>query len=230
MSTNENIKKMFEREFDKELMKQRILDKERKKNMNLKTLYKWSVASFCLVAIISGIVLSNHKELKSNQYEPSIESKNHVCMYINNVQEMSQGTLKFNAEVKRIDVENLPYFKEIENINLPNDFDTKQASAIYIDSDKEESQTLQSYVFNYSNTKKNRYIRVSFSKENKPIRDYYFPEDGSKMSKINNIELKIFKYNELYFTEFHYKNINFDIETTNITEQELTNLLLSILK
>lgn len=44
------------------------------------------------------------------------------------------------------------------------------------------------------------------------------------------MELKIFKYNELYFTEFKYKDINFDIETTNITEQELTDLLLSIIK
>ena len=82
----------------------------------------------------------------------------------------------------------------------------------------------------YSNTDKGREIIVSFSKENKPIRDYYFSEEGSKISKIDNFELKIFKFNELYFTEFNYKGINFDIETTNITEQELTDLLLSIIK
>ena len=50
------------------------------------------------------------------------------------------------------------------------------------------------------------------------------------MSNINNLELKIFKYNELYFTKFNYKGINFDIETSNITEQELTDLLVSIIK
>lgn len=110
------------------------------------------------------------------------------------------------------------------------DVDVKTTNIVKPDRESNEYNILQSYVFNYSNKKNDRYIRVSFSKENKPIRDYYFFEEGSKMSKINNIELKIFKYNRLHFTEFNYKGINFDIETMNITEQELTDLLLSILK
>ena len=41
MSNNRNIKKMFEREFDIEIMKQKILEEERKEKMNLKNIFKY---------------------------------------------------------------------------------------------------------------------------------------------------------------------------------------------
>ncbi len=233
MSNNRNLKKMFEKEFDVEIMKQQILDEERKRNMNLKNVFKWSVVPICLVIVVCGmLIFNNTKELKPNIYKPNIETKDNVDMYINDISKMTQGTLKIDADVKISNIENIPYFKEISNIKLPSDFDNREVHEIYVkpDRDSGEYSILQSYVFNYSNTKNDRYIRVAFSKENKPIRDYHFSEEGSKISKINNMELKIFKYNELCFTEFNYKDINFDIETTNITEQELTDLLLSIIK
>lgn len=233
MSNNKNIKKMFEREFDIEIMKQQILDEERKRKMNFKNVFKWSVVPICLVAVICGVLIFNsNKELKPNIYKPNIETKDNVDMYINDVSKMTQGALKIDAVVKIINDVNIPYFEDLANIVIPNDFDNDQKYAIYVkpDKDSKEYDTLQSYEFNYCNTKNDRSISISFSKENKPIRDYHFSEEGSKVSKINNMELKIFKYEEIYFTEFSYKGINFDIETSNITEQELTNLLLSIIR
>lgn len=234
MESNRNIKKMFEKEFDIEIMKQKILDEERKSNMKFKNLLKWSFVPICLVAIISGIlILNNDKELKPNIYKPNIETTDNVNIYINDISGTTQEALRMDADVKIINNLSIPYFEEIGNIVVPNDFDNNHdAYAIYVKSDRDsdEYNILQSYVFNYSNTKNDRHITVSFSKENKPIRDYYFSEEGSRMSTINNTELNIFKYNELYYTEFNYKGINFDIETTNISEQELTDLLLSIIK
>jgi len=234
MSNNKNLKKMFEKEFDVEIMKQQILNEERKRNMNFKNVFKWSVAPICLVAIISGILIfNNNKELKPNIYKPNIETKDSVDMYINDISKTTQGAARLDADIKVINNLSIPYFEEIGNIVVPTDFDNNHdAYAIYVKSDKDSNEydTLQSYVFNYSNTKNDRNIRVAFSKENKPIRDYHFSEEGSKISKINNIELKVFKYNGLYFTEFNYKDINFDVETHDITEQELTDLLLSIIK
>lgn len=233
MKNNRNIKKMFQKEFDIERMKQQILDEERKRKMNLKNTFKWSVVPICLVAVICNVlVFNNTKELKSNIDKPNIESKDNIDMYINNISKLTQNALKMDADVKIINNMSIPYFNEIDSIIVPKDFDNNHdAYAIYVNPNKDSKDynILQSYVFHFSNTS-DRNIRVSFSKENKPIRDYYFPEEDSKISKINNIELKIFKYNELYFTEFKYKGINFDIETTHITEEELTNLLLSIIK
>ena len=46
----------------------------------------------------------------------------------------------------------------------------------------------------------------------------------------NGVELKIYKYEDIYFTEFKFNDYYFDIETSKITEQELSDFLLSIMK
>lgn len=235
MTNKEKLKKAIEQDINPKDYYKEIINKiERggkimKKNNNL---WKWSFVPICLIAIISGVLLINNKELKTNIYKPNIETKDNVNLYINDVSKMTQGVLSIDADIKITNIKNNQYFKEITNIKIPNDFNNQETYEIYVKSNREseEYNVLQSYVADYSNTDKGREIIVSFSKENKPIRDYYFSEEGSKISKIDNFELKIFKFNELYFTEFNYKGINFDIETTNITEQELTDLLLSIIK
>lgn len=164
---------------------------------------KWAFVPICLVAVISGILLINsNKELKFNVYKPNIENKDNVSIYINDISKMTEGLLRLDVDLKFANVENILYFQEISNIKIPSDFDNQEAFEIYVkpDRDSNEYTTLQSYVFNYSNRNNDRSIRVSFSKENKPVRDYYFSEEGSRVSKINNIELKIFKYNGLFFT------------------------------
>lgn len=235
MTNKEKMKKAIEQDINQESYYIEIIRTiEKGVKMEKKSnVWKWSLVPICLVIVISGILLINdNKELKSNISEPNIETKDNISIYINDISKISQGVLRFDADVKITNIKNIPNFKEIDNLKIPSDFDNQEVHEIYIKSDGNDSEynVLQSYVINYSNTKNDRYIRVSFAKENKPIRDYYFSEEGSKISKINNIELKIFKYDELYFTEFNYKGINFDIETTNITEQELTELLLSIIK
>ena len=236
MTNKENLKKAIEQDINPKYCYKEIINKiEREEKMKKKNnnLWKWSFVPICLVTIISGVLLiNNSKELNPNINIPNIETKDNVSLYINDISKMTQGVLRSDTDVKITNIENISYFKEIAGIKIPSDLDNKEAHEIYVkpDKDSQEYNVLQSYVVNYSNTENNRNIIVSFSKDNKPIRDYYFSEEGSKMSKINNIELKIFKYDELYFTEFNYEGINFDIETSKITEQELTDLLLSIIK
>lgn len=231
MTNKEKLKRAIEQDINPKSYYNEIINQiEKEDKMKKKSnMWRWSLVPICLVAVICGILLINNNKAL---YIPNIETKDNVSLHINDISKVSQGVLKIDADIKTTNIENIPYFEEIVNIKIPSDFDEQEAHKIYVKSDRESNEynILQSYVFNYSNKKNDRYIRVSFSKKNKPIRDYYYSEEGSKMSKINDIELKIFKYNSLYFTEFNYKGINFDIETTNITEQELTDLLLSILK
>ncbi len=236
MTNKEKLNKAIEQDINPKDYYKEIMSKiergERMKEKN-NNLWRWSFVPICLVAIISSVLLiNNDKELKPNIHIPNIETKDNVNLYINDVSKMTQGVLRLDADVKVTNIENIPYFKEIADIEIPSDFDSKEAYEIYVrpDRNSQEYNILQSYVVNYSDTENDRNISVSFSKDNKPIRDYYFPEEGSKISKINDIELKIFKYDELYFTEFNYEGINFDIETSKITEQELLTFLLSILK
>jgi len=235
MKNKEKLKSAIEQDINPKNYYNEIIKKvEKEDEMKKKNyIWQWSLVSTCLVAVISGILLVNsNKELKPNIYQPNMDAKDTINMYINDVNNVSQGALRIDADIKVTTIENTPYFKELDTIKVPSDFDNHEVQEIYVKSDRESNKynVLQCYVFNYSNTKKDRHIRISLSQKNKPVRDYSFSEEGSKLSKINNIELKVFKYNELYFTEFCYKGINFDIETTNITEQELTSLLSSILK
>ena len=46
----------------------------------------------------------------------------------------------------------------------------------------------------------------------------------------NKSELFIFKYENIYFTEFIYNGVNFDIELQNVDKEELVVLLKSIIK
>lgn len=236
MTNKEKLKRAIEQDINpkdyyKEIIKKIEKEDKVKKEKNL---LKWSFVPICLVAIISGVLLINdyNKQLKSDIYKPNIETKDNINLYINDISKMTQGMLKLDADIKTTSIDSFPYFKEITDIKIPSDFSEQESYEIYIkpDRDSKDYNILQSYEINYSNEKNDRNIKISFSKENKPIRDYHFSEEGSRMSNINNLELKIFKYNELYFTEFNYKGINFDIETSNITEQELTDLLVSIIK
>ena len=71
-------------------------------------------------------------------------------------------------------------------------------------------------------------IIIAFSEIEKPLRDYYI-DVGDKVSKIGDIEFIISQYKDMYIVTFNFKDIYFDIETTGITENELLELLQSIL-
>ena len=90
MASKKMIKEMFEKEFNAELMKQKVLDLERDKGMNLKV-FKWSIVPICLVAIICGTLFFRSKNLKPIVYEPNIEAKENVKVYFNDVSKISEG-------------------------------------------------------------------------------------------------------------------------------------------
>ena len=86
---------------------------------------------------------------------------------------------------------------------------------------------MHDYVLNYRKDDLNE-IKIAFSKVESPIRDYFIG-DGEKISKIGNVELKVSQWEKMYIVTFEYDDIYFDIETTGITENELVNLLKSII-
>ncbi len=83
------------------------------------------------------------------------------------------------------------------------------------------------YVFEYRKDNDGEII-IALCKEEEPLRDYFFEFKGKK-SKIGNTELEISQYNNKYMATFKFDNVYYDIETTNITENELLELLQSIL-
>lgn len=250
MSKDKNLKRMFDEKFDINKMHDEILDKvKEREKYNINKNLKYCIPIF-LVALIFGLISIGKNDTKKFITN---ESKNDFdTIYINNINDI--GTLKYDADIKTINYIDTLQFGTLENLDIPKDINNSTYSAVYVKSvnnrdeftENNDSNTydkphnncsdssnnydkLNNYTFNYQNSSNDRNILISFSNTNKPLRDYHFEKIG-KQSKINNIDLTIYKYENLYMTEFIYQNVNYDIETRNISEEELINLLKSIIK
>ena len=203
-----------------------------KTNKNKKVIYVLS--SICAVFILGiGIFVGVNKNLlPSNtvdigQTDGKGESVK-VELNINKLKDMSMTSL--DADVKTIELETLPKeFTFIENLLIPEEYEFENGYTVYTraNTDTEEYNVLHDYVLNYRKNDLNE-IKIAFSKVESPIRDYFIG-DGEKISKIGNVELKVSQWEKMYIVTFEYDDIYFDIETTGITENELVNLLKSII-
>lgn len=220
-------KKQIEDIFTKEIMKEQILQKYEENNKKIKFI-KYSLIPLCLVIIIGVIILNKNNILNNPTY---IDKENKINLNFNKITNLEK--LISDADIKT----EQNYFNLLwpdiltGGITLPSDLTKTKADVIFTkDNTTDDYTNLNCYVYNYYNDTGARNIRLSFSQNNKPIRDYYFSKENTKTSNINNYELIIYQYNQVYFVEFSYQGYNFDIETNNITQEELISLLKSIIK
>ncbi len=257
MSNKEIFKKVFDEKFNSEKIKEEIFLKQKinkekflkeilsEKNSEEKIFNKNNNKKIIPKDFSEERVKEKNNNKKNNKADIIFEEKNNSMeININKIKEKSLA--RVDCDVKIVskaehtnandslttDVENIEI---LENIKIPEDFNNTKYNLIYVDNEKnkmeeKEYSQLNNYNYIYNNTKNQRSINISFSNENKPIRDYFFTEENSEVSKINNVELKIYNYEKSYFTEFIYKGYYFDIETCDITQEELINLLTSIIK
>ena len=205
-----------------------------KANKNKKIVY--IITSACAVFVLCiGIIIGTNNSYFKKVYQIALEKTN-----TQNQEESLKNELNINkfkisamvsldADVKIITLKDLPEkFKFIENISLPEEYKLEENYIVCTRDNKEvdEYNILHDYVFNY--TKDNNKIKIAFSELEEPLRDYFI-EGGDKISKIGDAEFIIYQSGERYIVTFNYQNINFDIETTGITEDELVNLLQSII-
>ncbi len=233
MTNKEKLKNAIEEDINSKKYYNEIINKiEKGEQMKKNYILKWSLAPICLMLVISGIIFLNYQNNTVLKNKPYVDEKNNVTLNINEISD-EVGAYKIDADIKVVTNNDvnfpLPYKNEV--VEIPKDLDKTYKYILYFRKDKKskEYNIIGNYEIIYDNGN-DRTIKVSYSKDNKPVRDYYFSEEGSKITKINNIELKIYKFENVYFTEFKFNDYNFDIETSNITEQELSNFLLSILK
>lgn len=237
MENKEKLKRAIEQDINPKNYYKKIkckIEKGEKQNLK-KYIWKWSLVPICLVIVISGVLFLNYQNshiiiLKNKPY---IDKENNIILNINEVRENKVSQRLIDAEVKTVtnhDV-NFPLPYKNETVDLPKDLDTTYKYILYFreNTKSKEYNIVGNYEIAYTNDN-NRSIHVKYSKEHKPVRDYYFDEEGSTTTIINGIELKIYKFEDIYFTEFIFNDYSYDIETFKITEQELSLFLLSILK
>ena len=204
-----------------------------KTNKNRKILY--AISSICAVFILGiGIFIGtgkmNNTGLEIGKTEVNINKEESLVveLNINKLKVMEMADL--DADIKTIDIDKLPEeFKFMENLLIPEGYEFENIHTVYTreNINIEEYNILHDYILNYKKDDLNN-IKIAFSKVEQPLRDYFIQE-GDKISKIGDVELKISQWEEMYIVTFEYEDIYFDIETTGITENQLVDLLESLI-
>ncbi len=219
-------------------VKERIAISNIRKEVKMKNDKILKITSMGAVAIIFGFgIIFGINTLNNNTGENNIgianlkenkEESIKIEINMNKLEAVSQ--MSIDAKVQDANNFDMQYFEILKNIRVPNDMEKMSAEKIYVrDLNTGEYTKLHSYVCTYFDRNNNmRNIRISFSDTNKPLRDYNF-EDIGNISKINDIELKIYQYEEAYITIFEFGGYKFDIETSNVTESEILEVLKSII-
>ena len=228
MNNKNRLKNVINEYFDKERNYNEIQNRLNNSNNYMKYVLSMS----CLIIVVIMVLLSrNNVQLKK---EINIDSNNEIKINDYNVtnSSISNYVNTNNSNISNYSNVNIPYFEVLNNLNLPNDFDIKyegKARVKVLDKKDKDYGKINNYEFLFRNSKNSRNIIIGISDENEPISSININDNSSK-SIINNVELIIYKYNNRYIVKFSYKDYNFIIETTDIDENELINLLKSIIK
>ena len=200
-----------------------------KTKKNKKVIYVLS--SICAVFILGiGIFVGVNKNLLPGNTVDigKTDANDGVELNINKIKDMAMTTL--DADIKTVEMESLSEkFKFIESLAVPAEYQLESSYMVNVRSNRDiaEYDVIHDYVFNYRKDSLND-IKIAFSEIEEPIREYFIDE-GDKVSKIGEVELVISQWKEMYIVTFEYNNIYFDIETTGITENQLVDLLESIM-
>lgn len=236
MKENNNLRVAISKDFDKannlKEIKERIEESSKMKKRNM--IFKYAGGICCVALIVMGFILFNGK----NDIKKIFDNGKDV-IYINKVNSNSQAMLDVDIKSLDIDSNSDKLYKDlnesysfINEISIPSDLIINKKYAIYGKENISDNNysVLHNYRFIYKTSNSYRKITVSFSKNFEIPRDLILVSDNNKESTINNTKLVIQQYGQTYMTSFKYNNINFDIETRNITENEFISLLQSIIK
>ena len=225
---NNNLKEQVRKNVKEKIAVSNIRKEFDMKSKNNKKLIYW-VSSICAVFVLCFSLLIGTDFLNNGTEDLYGKKENlDIKLNINKIKELLMASL--DADIKIIDIEKLPEkFDFIKNTNIPDQYKLESSYNVYTrkDINVEEYDVLHDYVFKYRKDSINKIV-IAFSEIDKPLRDYYI-DSSDKVSMIGDIEFIISKYKEMYMVTFGYENINFDIETVGITENELVNLLQSII-
>ncbi|MBP3205120.1 MAG: hypothetical protein J6M66_06835 [Lachnospiraceae bacterium] len=108
----------------------------------------------------------------------------------------------------------------------------KKAYALYTHSaksDNPEEYQLYQYAFIYQRAEGEGMARIALSAPWSPLADYYLDlsvlQVPPEHSVINGVQLYIYEWRDRWFTSFEWQGVYYEVETTDLTEQEMVKLL-----
>lgn len=207
----------------------------RNQRKNVKIVYG-ILASCAMFALCAGVMIdktqlkqSDNSVLQAKLEDLKEELKTEI--YINKTNGL-KGDYFLDAQTRKMDAKAIAVDLRFKiDVIIPSDFEKNfEVNGIYIKgNDLKKYDVLQQYDFYYGNKEQTRTITLSLGfKDKRPVRDYYFL-NVEKTSRIGEVELEITQYKDSYLVIFSYKDVNYDIETTGITQDELIEFLTSLI-
>lgn len=205
-----------------------------KTNKNKRIVY--AISSICAVFILGVGILASTGKLNHNIIPNKIteieENGNKedlkVELNINQLKELVATSL--DADIQTMEMTEVPAnIQFINNIKVPEGYQLESSYNVYIRSERNIAKydLLHDYVFSYKKDSTNSII-IAVSEIEEPLRDYYI-DGGEKLSKIGDTQLIISRWKDMYIVTFEYNDLYFDIETTGVTENQLVDLLESLI-
>ena len=194
-------------------------------------IFKYSLVPMAIVIAITSVFLLNKKSIKNNVLDSNV--KNNDVIIVNNIDNNFDNT-KLDIDGRSEDITSDDLYKIyplLKDIVVPNDYNINRIIKCYLfNDDTGKYDKLYGYTIIYSGGN-NKYIDIFILIDTtKRLRCFSIDTDEMKSSIVNNTNIKIMGENKNYYAIFSYNNINFDIETAGISEEDVIQLLKSIIK
>ena len=219
--SNKQIKNIISEKINKEDIRNNIVNK---RSNDIKYL-RYGLCTCALVLMVGVFIFNGNKT-----NDMKIESANNYNKGSYNINDLdSVASRKLDAISKNVDEKNLKkefnFYEELVKYDLLKDYNVE---GLYIKDNNGKYNILNNYVV--SSYIEDKSIMIAFSKDNEPLRDYFFDDKGDKYTTINGENIKIYSYENSYMTLFSYKGVNFDIETSSVDINEFKSILELIIK
>lgn len=230
MNNEDKLNKVITNDFDITNNYTSIRKKmERGNKMN--KIFKYSLVPMAIVIAMTSVFLLNKKSSTSNILDSNV--KNNDVIIVNSIDNNFDNTkLDIDGRSKDITTDDLyKIYPLLKDIVVPNDYNINGIIKCYLfNDDTGKYDKLYGYNIIYSGGN-NKYIDILILIDTtKRLRCFSIDTDEMKSSIINGNSIKIMGEDKYYYAIFSYNNINFDIETNEISEEEFIQLIKSIVK
>ncbi len=194
-------------------------------------IFKYSLVPMAIVIAITSVFLLNKKNSIINVLDNNV--KNNDVIIVNNIDNnFDNAKLDIDGRSEDITTDDLyKIYPLLKDIVVPNDYNIDGIIKCYLfNDDTGKYDKLYGYNIIYSGGN-NKYIDIFILIDTtKRLRCFSIDTDEMKSSIINGNSIKIMGEDKYYYAIFSYNNINFDIETTGISEEEFIQLIKSMVK
>lgn len=196
---------------------------------------KWGAIAACFVLVLAVAIPQLRRQPPNQQDNP---------LFVNKADSMASVDMdvqftyydKLPQDVWKSVLEEFDAFTGISYdefvAELPDEWELSEfysaSTRGYKDGELSDEYSLHDYVFEVQ-TDNGGSATIALCSFEDPLRDCFIESEDPKESVINGTSLVIYGYADCYMVQFSYQNVNYDIETQNITLDELENLLRGIL-